>query len=192
MNSKAVVVYVALVAALLGAGCKSESSRDAWASPAAWNAHKPVVSGGHATAYVDAPEFLHWRQADRSVDGFSGKVLTVTLTGPFADDAWSQHAGALFSWPRQIPIGQPFPVTFMARSLTGPKYLTVLRTWGGALPREPIPITSEWKTYHLVLTPESPTNSLTLSLVAGPSGLQTYCAGSFEISSIVVDSNPRH
>lgn len=151
-----------------------------------WSARKPSILEGKIAEWVPAPEFLGWRKADPAVDGFEGDVLAVTLSGPFHSGAWSQHAGALLTLPRTFQTGEAFEVRFKARSLSGPKYLSVLRSWGGAKPWSPIAITESWETYRVVLTPQMPTELLTFSLVPKPGGLQPYCAGSFEISGVAI------
>ena len=151
-----------------------------------WSARKPYIVGDKIAEWMPAPEFLGWRKADPAVDGFEGDVLAVMLSGPFHSGAWSQHAGAIFTPPRTFQPEEAFEVHFKARSLTGPKYLSVLRSWGGAKPWSPIAITESWETYRVVLTPQMPTELLTFSLVPKPDGLQPYCAGSFEISGVAV------
>ena len=117
---------------LAGTGGKAGTAADSWSARTSWCGRKPVVVEGKITGTQSAPEFLHWRQARPAADGFAGKVLTVTLSGPFAKDGLSQIYGALYALPRQIPAGQPFEVTFRARSLSAPAELTVLRSYGGA------------------------------------------------------------
>lgn len=151
-----------------------------------WSARKPNIVGDRIAEWVPAPGFLCWRKADPAVDGFEGDVLTVTLAGPFHKDAWSQHAGALLTLPRTFRTGEAFEVRFKARSLSGPKYLTILRSWGGAKPWSPVPITESWEDYRVILTPQMPTELLTFSLVPKTGGLQPYCAGTFEISGVEV------
>ena len=151
-----------------------------------WSARKPSILEGKIAEWLPAPEFLGWRKADPAVHGFEGEVLAVTLSGPFHSGAWSQHAGAIFTLPRTFQPEEAFEVHFKARSLTGPKYLSVLRSWGGAKPWSPIAITESWETYRVVLTPQMPTERLTFSLVPKPGGLQPYCAGTFEISGVAV------
>jgi hypothetical protein len=151
-----------------------------------WSARKPVVKDGNIPAWEIAPEFLKWRDADPVADGFAGRVLTVNLTGPFADGAWSQHAGALLRLDQEVPAKQSFTVRFKARSLSGSKYLSVLRSWGGATPWESTLITTEWKEYTITLTPTFPTDTLSFSLVPKAGQLQPYCAGSFELATVRV------
>ncbi len=134
--------------------------------------------------WEEAPEFLHRRNADPAVDGFSGEVLTVNLTGPFVKGAWSQHAGALFSLGLTIPKGQEFLISFKARSLKGSKNLTVLRSWGGAKPWKTITITDKWESYQVVITSEHSTDTVCFSLVAKPGRLQPYCEGTFELNNV--------
>lgn len=149
-----------------------------------WTARKPVLADGKIADWERAPEFLTWREATIDKDGFLGQVLTVNLTGPFADGAWSQHAGALMILSKEIPKGQPFTVSFKARSISGPKNLTVLRSWGGATPWETISITDEWKEYSVELTSTFPTDTLSFSLVPKAGRLQSYCKGSFELAQV--------
>jgi len=147
----------------------------------AWSAQKPMIEDGAIRKWVLAPEFLKWRAADPGEDGFAGRVLRVNLSGLFHSGAWSQHAGALYTLPRTISKGEPFTLHFMARSLEGAGFLTVLRTWGGAKPWESIPISSEWKDYAITLTPGFATERVTFSLVPKSGGLQPYAAGTFEL-----------
>lgn len=151
-----------------------------------WSARKPVVKDGKIPAWEVAPEFLKWRDAVPATDGFAGRVLTVNLTGPFADGAWSQHAGALLRLDQEIPAQQPFTVRFKARSLSGSKNLSVLRSWGGAKPWNSIAIITEWQEYTVTLTPTFPTDTLSFSLVPKAGQLQPYCAGSFELAQVRV------
>lgn len=151
-----------------------------------WSARKPVVSDGKITAWEIAPEFLTWRDADPAADGFSGQVLTVSLTGPFAEGAWSQHAGALLRLDQEVPAKEPFTVQFKARSLGGSQNLSVLRSWGGATPWNSIAITNAWQEYSVTLTPTFPTDTLSFSLVPKSGQLQPYCAGSFELAQVRV------
>ena len=153
-----------------------------------WSARKPVVKDGKIPAWEVAPEFLKWRDADPAADGFAGQVLTVKLTGPFAKGAWSQHAGALLRLDQEVPAKQAFTVRFKARSLSGSKNLSVLRSWGGATPWESIAITPEWQEYAVTLTPEFPTDTLSFSLVPNAGRLQPYCAGSFELGSVRIET----
>ena len=159
-------------------------SVDTKRNKAVWSARKPVVVEGKITGWEAAEEFLHWRNADPAIDGFSGQVLKINLTGPFAKGAWSQHAGALFSLEKKVSKGQPFMITFNARSLKGPKNLTVLRSWGGAKPWKTITITDKWQPYQIVLTSKNSTDTLCFSLVPKKGRLQPYCAGTFELNNV--------
>ncbi len=114
----------------------------------------------------------------------AGLILTVSLTGPFAEGAWSQHAGAIYALSKKAPAKQPVAVTFKARSLSGAKFLSVLRTWGGAKPWNSIPITKEWKTYRVVLTSKFEIETITFSLVPKKGRLQLYTKGSFELAYV--------
>lgn len=181
---------IGLLVLLVPVRCLSLGAVETTMAEARWNARKPVVVDGKINGWEAAPEFLRWRKADATTDGFDGEVLTVNLTGPFADGAWSQHAGALFRLPREVPAGQPFTIGFKARSLTGSKNLTVLRSWGGSKPWNSIGITSQWATYRVTLTPQSPTDSVTFSLVPKAARLQPYCAGSFELGEVQVEPSP--
>lgn len=156
---------------------------------AAWRAQKPVIVDGRIADWTSAPEFLEWRKADPDRDGFAGEVLTVTLTGPFHKDTWSQHAGALFALGRTFPKGQSFTVRFKARSLEGSRHLSVLRTWGGAKPWDTIEIGPDWKDYQVTIEPQADTESLTFSLAPKKGRLQPYCAGRFELARIEVSDN---
>lgn len=149
-----------------------------------WSARKPVVKDGKILAWEVASEFLKWRDADPAGDGFAGQVLTVNIAGPFAKGAWSQHAGALLRLDQELPAQQPFTVRFKARSLSGSKNLSVLRSWGGATPWNSIAITAEWQEYTVTLTPTFPTDTLSFSLVPKAGQLQPYCAGSFELAQV--------
>jgi len=164
--------------------CSAMKSVETEMVDAVWSARKPMVVDGKVIDWEAAPEFLHWRHAVPAIDGFSGEVLKINLTGPFAKGAWSQHAGALFSLGLNIPKGQAFVVSFKARSLKGPKNLTVLRSWGGAKPWKSITITDKWKSYQVVLTPEHSTDTVCFSLVPKTGGLQPYCAGTFELNDV--------
>ena len=176
------VVEAAAVADEQQVGNVWQGKRDPAAHTVGWSARKPVVKDGKIPAWEVAPEFLKWRDADPAADGFAGQVLTVTLAGPFADGAWSQHAGALLRLDQEVPAKQPFTVRFKARSLAGSKNLSVLRSWGGATPWESMAITPEWQEYAVTLTPEFTTDTLSFSLVPKAGRLQPYCAGSFELS----------
>lgn len=155
-----------------------------------WSARKPVVRAGELAEWAPAPEFLAWRLAEPAADGFAGPVLTVSLTGPFHAGAWSQHAGALYALPRVVPAGQPFAMSFRARSVDGSPHLTVLRTWGGAKPWKSITISREWQAYRVVLTPAHETDSVTFSLVPKAGRLQPYCAGTFELAEVRCEPRP--
>lgn len=153
---------------------------------AAWRGQKPVVAEGKIAHWAPAPEFLFWRQAELERDGFTGLVLRVSLTGPFIEGAWSQHAGAIWRLPREIPAGQPFTLRFRARSLEGSRHLTVLRTWGGTKPWDTIEIAADWRDYEVTLTPQSDTTQITFSLAPKKGRLQPYCAGVFELHGVAL------
>jgi len=158
-----------------------------------WSARKPVLLADGKLDWTAAPEFLHWRAA-KSGEPVRGRVLGVHLTGPFADGAWSQHAGALMNLNHMVPVGQIIEFQFKARSVAGPKFLSVLRSWGGAKPWNAYPITTEWESYTVKLTPQFPTDIITFSLVPRAGGLQPYCAGHFELAEVqvllAVEPNP--
>lgn len=175
-----------LFGASADSGCNGKSDQAMTSSR--WNARKPVVADGKIIRWEAAPDFMEWRKADPVTEGFTGDVLKVNLTGPFAEGAWSQHAGALFAISQEIPAGQTFVISFKARSLTGAKFLSVLRTWGGSKPWESIPITDQWRDYRVVLTVQSPTDSVTFSLVSKAGRLQPYCAGSFELAEVKIET----
>ncbi len=171
---------VALQVALLAGGCRATAVPER----AAWRGQKPVVVDGKIADWAPAPEFLSWRQAEREQDGFAGPVLRVALAGPFIAGAWSQHAGAIWQLPRDIPAGQPFTVRFKARSIDGSPHLTVLRTWGGARPWDTIQIDTTWREYEVTIEPQADTTQVTFSLAPKKGRLQPYCEGTFELHGV--------
>lgn len=182
-----IMIWLLMIfACALGGGC----STTAIAENSAWCGQKPVVVDDKIVEWVEAPEFLSWRQADPERDGFSGLVVRVSLTGPFHQGAWSQHAGAIWQLPQMVPKGEPFTVRFKARSLEGPPHLTVLRAWGGAKPWETIGITNQWRDYEVTLEPQSDTTQVTFSLAPKKGRLQPYCAGVFEVAAVTIDGPP--
>ncbi len=176
----------------IGFNLMGHAAQEALAVQAAWSAQKPMIKDGAISAWVPAPEFLQWRAADPGEDGFAGRVLRVNVHGPFHSGAWSQHAGALYTLPRTIAAGEPFTLRFQARSLEGARFLTVLRTWGGAKPWESIPLTPQWKTYEVTLIPDVATEQVTFSLVPSKGGLQPYAAGQFELHRNDMEASPRN
>jgi arylsulfatase A len=179
------VVVVAVFVGAVGSTFGAEATQTtAGADQAAWAGQKPVVRDGRIAEWMPAPEFLTWRKADPEQDGFRGDVLTVSLDGPFHVGAWSQHAGVIWTLPREIPKEQPFTIRFRARSLAGPPHMSVLRTWGGATPWESIHIDAEWNDYKVTLHPQSATARVTFSLVPKKGRLQPFCAGRFELAAV--------
>ena len=166
--------------------CAASLSGKAEAPLLKWIGQKPKVVDGKIKTWIEAPGFLQWREAQPEKDGFAGRVLTISLTGPFHKGAWCQHAGALLKLKKAVPKNRPFVVTFKARTLSGAPYLQVLRTWGSSRPWRPVKLQPQWKSFRVEKTAVHPTDSITFSLVPKMRRLQPYCAGVFELTDVRV------
>ncbi|MEI6521661.1 MAG: hypothetical protein WCO98_16750 [bacterium] len=149
-----------------------------------------IVSWDGQGPLVDDKGTFTWVSVRGMVTKHRDGVLRVNMPGPYPYGAWTQHAGAIATLAAEIPAGTPFTVSFQARSLSGAKFLSVLRRWGSSEPWEHVTLTQDWTTCQVRRTASYPTQFLTFSLAPYSTGLHTVAVGSFEIKDVVVKIEP--
>lgn len=177
-----------VIGLLVGLGCAGPAQDGGALRIARWFAERPLLDPEGKLQWRPAPAWL--TEKTGTTPGQPRRYLEVAIAGPIPDKALCQHGGAILQLSRPIPPGQPFRVSFLARSKSGAKILKVMRRWGGL--KRPYwgghELGGEWQRFTLELCCDRfETEFINFSVVATPRPLLgPFAPGTFCLAEVTV------